>query len=328
MSLRIVHLADLHLKHKHPFTPMVEGEVWDRLCEEKLNALSVAFSYARRKNADLITIGGDVFDTSNPPEALKAAFCELLNSVPNDIVVKIIPGRPGDHDFVSSNNYVLMDLREAYRNVTNIEIYDKPYCEVCDGVLLAHLMLDGISSFYKKTVAYDDDMFAGYNTILLGDYHAWYKKKFAKSIYLYPGCPYPTRYGEHCHHIAAVDVDSKGRVESIKKVSIPTYKLLELHSLEADIPSTDQKLVIKYKITAPSSEIGNTLSALQNLKIKAMKDSGILDVVWELKSQDAEQIRKEVGKRSLRETCLDYIDQKAPKPKTAAKFFKKMEAQS
>lgn len=324
---RILHTADLHLKHKHPFTGMVEGSVWDRMCEAKLQTLSILPAIAKRKKVDIVTIGGDIFDTSNPPEALKAEFCKILNNFPKDVVVKIIPGRPGDHDYVADNNYVMMDLREAYNGHSNIEIYDKPTCEVCDGVLMTHLMLDGISQFYRHTVSLDDEQFSDYKTVLLGDYHAWYKKSFGKTTFLYPGPPYPTRFGESGHHIAIIEVKQDGKIHSLKKFALPTYGLIELGCIDDEIPFCDQQFVVKYKLTVPSNHIPNTISELQAIRRKVEDDDTILDVVWELKSKDAEELRKDMNKKTIRETCFDYIKQKAPKPKTATKFFKKMEAE-
>ena len=77
---KILLTGDFHLKAKHHCTSQVEGKVWDRWCQEKLNTLQRLPAIANKYGCDWVVIAGDIFDTSNPPEALKAEFCKLLNS--------------------------------------------------------------------------------------------------------------------------------------------------------------------------------------------------------------------------------------------------------
>ena len=324
MKNRILHIADLHLKHKHSFTNMLDGFVWDRLCQEKLDTLKRIPILITKYRINILTIGGDIFDTSNPPEALKAEFCKFLNSIPAQVKIKIIPGRTGDHDFVAENNYVLMDIKEAYSKSKNIEIFNTPECEVCDGVKMVHCMMDGINDLYKNTVPYDDERFQGYKTILLGDYHSWYKKKFGNTLFLYPGAPYPTRYGETNHHIAIIDVDDRGNITELKKIALKTYSLLEFTNIDEEI-DPDIKSVIKYKLSVSADDITDTLHQLQIHKRNAVKDN-ILDIIWELKSKNYQQLNDVDGKPTLREVCLGYIKTHATKPKATTKLFRTLEA--
>ena len=328
--MRILHTADWHLKPKHKFTNMIDGKMWDELCEVKLNILDSIPRLAEKYKVDMVTIGGDVFDTSNPPEALKAEFCKILNRVPKHTPVMIIPGRPGDHDYVASNNFVLMDLMEAYLK-TNIDISDVPFTKVTDGVLMTHLMLEGISDLYKHTVPLSDERFRDYRTVLLGDYHGWYIKRYGKRTFIYPGAPYPTRFGENGRYIAIIDIDD-GVITNIKKVKLSTYHFLDRQLPEQDnlddLYDLDDPFVVRFKAVVPSASLNPVIHELQNLKKSIRKEnSKCLDIFWELKSKDAEEARKKLGTKSVRETCLEYIEDNAKYPKTTKKIFQKMEAQ-
>jgi DNA repair exonuclease SbcCD nuclease subunit len=316
---------------------MVEGKVWDELCEAKLKILASIPRLIKKYEVDVVTIGGDIFDTSNPPEALKAEFCKILNVMTNvvdkHISVVIIPGRPGDHDYVADNNYVLMDLREAYLGMnSDIIIHPTPILHLKDGVMLAHLMLENISDFYKHTTPITDERFRAYNTILLGDYHGWYIRKFGNKRFIYPGAPYPTRFGENGRYVAIIDIDNKGATQNIKKIKLPTYHFLDRQLPEYDklddLYEMEEPFVVRFKAVVPSFNINEMTHELYNLKKAIMKENdNCLDIFWELKSQDAEETRKKLGTKSVRETCLEYIKDNAKYPKTTKKIFQKMEAQ-
>ena len=170
--MKILLSADWHLKHKHHCTQIVEGKIWDRWCQEKLNTLNRLPNIAKKYECDIIIIAGDIFDTSNPPEALKAEFCKIINKLKTESEsnVIIIPGRPGDHDFVNSNNYVLMDLKESFQGTGNIYIHNSNYYELPDiepkfKILIAHDMLEGIDERYRKSIPLNDKRWKDYETI-------------------------------------------------------------------------------------------------------------------------------------------------------------------
>jgi hypothetical protein len=332
--IKILHTADWHLKHKHSFTELHEDKIWDRMCEEKLVSLSTIAFIARRKKPDIVTIGGDIFDTSNPPEALKAELCKILNCFPKSSLIKIIPGRPGDHDYTNKNNFVIMDLMEAYQG-TNIEIYDEPFCEVAEGVGMFHLMLDGISEFYKNTVSLDDERFMPFNTILLGDYHGWYFKKFGKKRFLYPNCPYPTRFGEEGGTIALLDIDDKGNIQKLRKINVPCYRLIDHFEFDLEdgdlnefMGMMDIPFVLKFKVEAKSDELIDLTAELKKAREQCFEvNKNCMDVVWEIKSKDTKKLIETVGNSSVEELCKDYITDNAEYPKSTLKIFQKIESQ-
>lgn len=278
------------------------------MCQEKLNTLYRLVKFINKSDADLVFIGGDVFDTSNPPEALKAEFCKIINSIKKHVI--IITGRPGDHDYVSENNYVLMDLKEAYNMDSRIHIVGKNVYEDDElpNVLFCHLMLEGIDERYRKTVSLSDPMFKKYNTILLGDYHAFYHKKFGRKDFVYSGAPYPTRYGENCHSVCMVEIDDKtGKLIDVKKLNLKTYKLLELYTTKL-VPDIDFTFVVKYKLKVKPKNLAETIREMEGLKEEIFEiRSGCMDVIWELSTVGENNVEVQTSSESLIDVCEDYI---------------------
>ena len=303
--MKILLTADWHLKAKHKFSKLIDDKLWDRMCQEKLNTLNKIVTYANKSDVGLVVIAGDVFDTSNPPEALKAELCKILNKFEKPVI--IITGRPGDHDYVSENNYVLMDLKEAYGENSKVTIIGSNQYSI-PGLLICHLMLEGINDMYKKTVPLSDPMFKDYNTILLGDYHNFYHKKFGGKDFIYPGTPYPTRYGENCHSIAVVEVgELSGKLISAKKLDLKTYKLIELHELEQP-PESDVSYVVKYKLVTKSDKLAKLIRDLEHHRDELIEnDSNCMDVVWEITTGKLGDAKVQDASTTLFDVCDEFI---------------------
>ena len=310
--LRILHTADWHLKAKHRYSNIAEGKLWDRMCDEKLKTLHKFPAIAEKLKVDLIDIAGDIFDTSNPPEFLKAEVCKILNKFTKPVIV--ITGRPGDHDYVSENNYVLMDLKEAYGEwndkitIVGKNVYED---EQLPGLLFSHLMLEGINEFYKKTVKLNDEMFKRYETILLGDYHGYYHKQYAGKNFIYCGPPYPTRYGENCNGFVIVEIDeTTGKLLSHKHYNIKTFQLFTCITLEENLKCEFAlPYILKYKLSIKSDELAKIVRHLESRKTDIMnKDSLCMDVIWEINTTEGNQIINAFGKdKTLQEVCTDFI---------------------
>lgn len=330
MSIRILHTADWHLKPKHPFTSMEEGAVWDKLCECKLDTLRKLPKLALKYKCEGVLIAGDIFDTSNPPEALKAEVCKIINKFINsDLWVTVINGRPGDHDYVSDKNYVMMDLKEAYDNRGNVHVVisDSNYHMIRDGVLAAHDLVEDISDMYKNTVALSDERFRDCKLILMGDYHSFWKKTYAGKVFIYSGAPYPTRYGETNHSVNIVDADdNSGELVGLKRVGLKTYQLLERNEFTGKLPKCETPFIVKYKMSINPDEVSGVVSELHEFKRKALKKGNCLDVVWEIKSASTSRGKGVNTGEGIVETCLSYIKDNATHPKSTSKLFKKLEA--
>ena len=71
LSLTI--LADLHLRSNEPY----DGVGYSRL-DEKLNCLKAAVDHAVKNNHRMLILAGDIFDSREPPEWLRAKFLKEL----------------------------------------------------------------------------------------------------------------------------------------------------------------------------------------------------------------------------------------------------------
>lgn len=327
--MKILLTADWHLKHKHPFSRMVNGKLWDRMCQEKLNILYRLPAYADKLKVDMVLIAGDVFDTSNPPEALKAEFVKIVQSFKQKVVV--ITGRPGDHDYVSKNNYVLMDIKEAMSG-DEVYIHDSNSLELSKGVLAHHEMLEGISDLYKNSIPLSSEVFSHYKTILMGDYHAYYHTTFGKKFFIYPGPPYPTRYGENDHGLVVVETNDKdGSYKKHKYYKIKSYALMDLTNLDymPDGNKIKTPYVLRYSLVSTSQELAPTLRACEDRKQELLEDSMCMDVIWKVKTCDNMELDSdgnELEDASLREVCKKYIKEAGGKTKKASwKLFQKLE---
>jgi len=321
--------ADWHLKHKHPFSLMVNGKMWDRVCEEKLNTLNKLPAIAKKLSVDDVIIAGDIFDTSNPPEALKTEFVKIIQAF--ECPVYVITGRPGDHDYTSPKNFVLMDIRQAMAANDNVYIHDSNFMPLTKGVLIYHDMLEGISEFYKNVVKLSDEKFQPFQTILMGDYHAHHHVKFGKKFFIYPGPPFPTRYGENYHGVVVIDTDKEGRTTSHKYYKLKTYAFLDSTSLKV-VPELAVPYVMRYSLTVPSQEIPVTLRACEDRRQSLLSgedcDPNCMDVIWKVKTEKVlvDENGDEIEDASLKEVCLGYIEKNSGKlKKKAALLFQKLE---
>jgi DNA repair exonuclease SbcCD nuclease subunit len=304
---------------------MVNGKMWDRMCQEKLNTLRKLPGYAEKLKVDAVLIAGDVFDTSNPPEALKAELVKILKMF--TCPVNVITGRPGDHDYVNENNYVMMDIKEALDLKGKVYIHNSNFLELSKGVLAYHDMLEGISDLYKNVVKLNDEKFIPYRTILMGDYHAKYWVEFGRKWFFYPGPPYPTRYGEQDHGFLVVETnDGTGAFEDKKYYQIKTYELLSSPNLEESGEALPY--VMRYELTVPAQEIPVTLRACEERKRELTADPNCMDVIWKVKASNPNVNSKgeEMEDLTLKEVCLNYIQDNAGKMvKGASALFSKLE---
>jgi len=328
---KILLTGDFHLKAKHHCTSQVEGKVWDRWCQEKLNTLQRLPAIANKYGCDWVVIAGDIFDTSNPPEALKAEFCKLLNSF-YQISVIVITGRPGDHDYVSENNYVMMDLKESYDKSGNIYIHNSNYYssqDLPDHLLISHEMIEGVSDLYKKSIPLSDARWKDYKVILLGDYHGFLKKEYADKTFIYAGTPYPTRYGEEGHSVCIIDMDDyNGTIKELKRVNLNTYQLLSCYDGDFDEKEERTKpFILKYQLVVESKDLPATVRKMNEHRKGIMKNPLCMDVIWEIKTNTESNIRMKSGAKALRDVCLEYIQEKCSFPKSASKLFQKLEAE-
>jgi DNA repair protein SbcD/Mre11 len=107
MSVRILHLADLHLGAAFPSM----GERGSERSRDLLNAFLRAIEYAAHdpRPVDLVVIAGDLFDTHDPEEGLVVQVESALERLATAAVPVLIV--PGTHDALTYRRSVYRRLR-------------------------------------------------------------------------------------------------------------------------------------------------------------------------------------------------------------------------
>jgi len=124
MTVRLMHLADLHLGV--PFTYL--GSKAQERAKDLESAFSRALALASEKNVHAVVIAGDLFDSFDPPPELIARVKSLLaKPVQQGIPVVLIPGTHDSHRYAKSvyrreqfpGVDVLMEPGERIRKTVN-----------------------------------------------------------------------------------------------------------------------------------------------------------------------------------------------------------------
>ena len=89
MTLRLLHLADLHLGQRF--------HQQDRAAEEQ-HALEQIISCCQQREVDVVLIAGDVFDTANPGAAESRRYHQLLARLVFEAGVGTVVVTAGNHD--------------------------------------------------------------------------------------------------------------------------------------------------------------------------------------------------------------------------------------
>ncbi len=228
MSIRLLHLADLHLGASFPSL----GERGEERARDFLNAFLRAVDYAagEAKPVDFVAIAGDLFDTHDPEEGLvvqvEAAFEKLEKArVP-------VLSAPGTHDAPSYRRSVYRRLRLP-RNVhiflsptlepgprvsvggLSVQTYGISYdAAVCERPLgefrpsgladfhvgVLHAALEDNPSWKRRNndlpVNRTEIAASGLHYLALGHYHNFSEVREGGSVAVYPGTLEGKKFGE------------------------------------------------------------------------------------------------------------------------------------
>lgn len=201
--MKILHTADLHLRENDPNT---------------VNALEEVITTAEREDIDILSIGGDLFDTPDDAESLRPQLRSLFSNNSFEIV-----GIPGNHDadvydenlqFGSDIEFLVQQPFET-RSYGDVEVVGVPYTssmteelysnliERSDSsktqILLLHCTLD--IGFKSSGFGNDEDEYfpvnksvlsdLGYDYVLAGHIHSTDREVPLSNggKFIYPGSP-------------------------------------------------------------------------------------------------------------------------------------------
>jgi DNA repair exonuclease SbcCD nuclease subunit len=161
MSIRLLHLADLHLGASFPSL----GERGEERSRDFLNAFLRAVDYAAgsAKPVDFVVIAGDLFDTHDPDEGLvvqvEAAF-EKLEKANLPVLIA-----PGTHDAPSYRRSVYRRLRLS----KNVHLFLSPTLEPGPRVSVGGLSVQTYGIAYDAAVC--ERPLGEFRPIGLADFH-------------------------------------------------------------------------------------------------------------------------------------------------------------
>jgi len=203
--MRLLHTSDLHLSRKNPST---------------LEALQEVLNVARKNKVDVLTIGGDLFESEEDAEVLRPELRTKMFSG-NDFEIVVIPGNHDSEayrknlDFGSDVRVLTKTpfdvIKDKEAAIIGVPFHDKPsegliaqLREAKDkkllNLLLLHCTLDvsyALGDFGEETKReyFPIDSYTlsglGFDYILAGHFHADFIKKDLGEghLFVYPGSP-------------------------------------------------------------------------------------------------------------------------------------------
>lgn len=232
--MRILHTSDVHLSERHP---------------ETLSALTEILDVARSHSVDLLTIGGDLFESEGDAEALRPRLRETLSG--NGFPIVAIPGNhdcdafEGNLDFGSDieiltkrpvDTFTLHDLTLVgvpYVAHASEDLYSRlreAGGESDPKALLLHCTLDiGYTSgdfgeeeslsYFPVSAATLSSL--GFDYVLAGHFHRQTEiRELDEGVFIYPGSPVSHTTRETGRR-QAVLIDTDGGTP--QAIQLPTY---------------------------------------------------------------------------------------------------------
>lgn len=190
--LKFVLIGDLHLKAREP---MSKREVFD-MTEMKLLALKEAARCAMLEEADFFCILGDVFDSKEPPDWLRAKFIETLRDIlefrrslsgqPIHVIVLV-----GNHDTdFSQHSMMSLQTLVAVTSDVPLNVFSVPHQQLLHGVHLTYAPYSPVEHIHEAlqvTIDKHTNILLGHldiNGAKTGPNHVNLRAKFNTSDFL------------------------------------------------------------------------------------------------------------------------------------------------
>lgn len=241
MGIRILHIADMHLGRRFQDHP----EAAEILSEARYKTLENVITLAVEREADIVTVGGDLFDRRSMGKAEVQRAARILNRFTGKAVLVL----PGNHDYISeggdlwqwfkeaAEEHILLLEREEPVSLKPLGIDALVYPGPCrakhsaeNGISwikevekkgdlfhigIAHGSIEGVSPDFEQRyypMTQQELKEAGVDIWLLGHTHVtWPEKPDRKDFIFNPGTPEPD--GFSCRHSGRaffITVDNSG----------------------------------------------------------------------------------------------------------------------
>jgi len=249
MSVRILHLADLHLGAAFPSM----GERGTERTRDFLSAFqrAVEFAASPERPVDLVAIAGDLFDTHDPEEGLAFQVESCLERLSKGNVPVVLV--PGTHDAYSYRRSIYRRVRlpEGVHLITEphlapgprltiqgetVQLYGIAYDPAVSARPLAEFSRHGVADYHVGVLhgALQDSptwkirpsdlpierseiASSGLNYLALGHYHNFVEVREGGSVAVYPGTLEGRKFGEDGARYLLVATLSGGSVSLERK---------------------------------------------------------------------------------------------------------------
>lgn len=317
-TLKILHAADLHLDS--PFEGLSRGKA-AILRTEQRQLLSALADAARREEADLVLLSGDLLDSGSAYLETAEELVQSLQSCGAPVFIA-----PGNHDYISARSpyiklklpanvhvFTTADIECVALDALGVRVYGAAFTEAHSGALLRGFTAERTEGIYNilclhgdvgnASSAYDpitvDELAqSGMDYAALGHIHAaGGLLKAGETYYSWPGCPAGRGFDETGEkHINLIELSDSGCTLTPLSICQRRYE-----TLEVDVTGIDPLLAVHtalpddtvcdiYRITLTGeTDTPPDLAKLQN---------ELGELFFQLQLRDKTHIRKSVWERA------------------------------
>lgn len=357
MSIRLMHLADLHLGA--PFSYL--GDKAGQRAEDLESAFARALKLAPEKNAHAVVIAGDLFDSFNPPPDLVARVKGLLaETTRNSIPVILIPGTHDSHRYAQSVyrreqfagvDILLEGAKPIRKNLNGHDVYfygfsggyasgqGSPPFRRGDGeglhVALVHGSVTDGTHWSASTRDFSlrpaELEASGFDYVALGHHHNF--KQMSRGVpAVYPGTLEGLKFGENGDRYLVIAEIDEGRA-TVEKVKHNRRTLSEIRiepalagigcddELSAAIEKhADPEAIVRVHLSGPA----NFIPSRQQVEARLADRFFHLEIADETSMYDSEMIRSVKTENTVRgifvRKMLERIERAPDEERTAAEL--------
>jgi DNA repair exonuclease SbcCD nuclease subunit len=254
--MKILFTADVHIKLGQKNVPVPWAKNRFQLFVEQFAEM--------QKSADLVIIGGDVFDRLPTMDEVELYF-DLVVSFTKPTLIY-----PGNHEMLKKDTTFLTFLKKSTQRmnplVTLVDDYLEndvvdiiPYNKLKDyeknprtfsnKILCTHVRGE-IPPHVKPEV--DLDIFSQWQTVLAGDLHSYENSQ--RNI-LYPGSPYTTSFHRSSVETGAILLDSATHSHEWLKFQLPQLIKKTISADETPVPTDFDHTI--YEVQGDMQELGD-----------------------------------------------------------------------
>ena len=320
-KLRILHSADLHLDS--PFEGLSAGKAAIRRGEQR-ELLTALAALARREQADIVLLAGDLLDSDNTYYETGEELIRCLGQIPAPVFIA-----PGNHDYYSARSpYARLKLPENVHVFTQnaieavelpalgARVYGAAFTEKRSGALLRGFQApkqEGIRNLLciHGEVGARDSAYnpispqeladSGMDYVALGHIHkASGLQKAGDTWYAWPGCPEGRGFDETGEKtVSLVELSEEGcRMETfpiasrryeVMKVDVTgSDPLLAVHTQLPDETVSDIYRIVLTGETEQSPDMNRLYAALSELffELQLRDETRLRRSVWERAGED------------------------------------------